>query len=88
MTTCLHGENGLIHGVIPFPIMEASIKVEGLPSPYYLSVSSEEMGVMNLAIGRTVQVNISKLNDCRMEKEIQMENQIIEATSLDEVKIT
>lgn len=68
--------------------MEASIKVEGLPSPYYLSVSSEEMGVMNLAVGRTVQVNISKLDDCRMEKEIQKENQIIEATSLDEVKIT
>lgn len=68
VTTCLHGENSLIHGVIPFPILEASIKAEGLPSPYYLSVSSEEMGVMNLAVGRTVQVDFSQLNDCRMEK--------------------
>jgi len=49
--------------------METCIEIKGLPSPYYLSVSSEEMGVMNLAVGRTVQVNISKFNDCKMEKE-------------------
>lgn len=50
VTTCLHGENGLVHGVIPFPVLKASIKVEGLPSPYYLSVSSKELCIMNLAV--------------------------------------
>jgi len=88
VTTCLHGENGLVHGVIPFPILESSIKAEGLPSPYYLSVSSKEMGIMNLAVGRTVQVNFSQLNDCRMEKGTHRNKQIFEFQSLAEVKIT
>lgn len=76
MTTCLHGESSLVHGVIPFPILETSIEAEGLPSPYYLSVSSEEMGIMYLTVGRTVQVDFSQLNDCGTEKGAQWKKHI------------
>lgn len=76
VTTCFHGESSLVHGVIPFPILETSIKAKGLPSPYYLSVSSKEMGIMYLTVGRAVQVDFSQLNNCRTEKGAQRKSPI------------
>lgn len=67
--TCLHSEGDGVPGIIPFPVLEIHIKVEGLASPYYLFVSAEEMSVMVFAVVRTVQVDICQCNSCRKREE-------------------